>query len=357
MAINLYDTRTLLAAKEVLAPQATFLRDRYFPTAAEDIFDSEKVNIDYEDEQNNKIAPAVLPEKGGIPVDRRGFETHEVEPALIAPERTLTAKALEKRLAGEVIGGTLSPTEREARILAKDIQDLTRMIDLREEMMAASTLINNEYTLKQYADKYGSSEYIEKNIKFFSEGSNPAVYTPDNPWTTSSTAIISDLAAMADRLTSRGLAATDVIVSGDVADVMLANTNIQKLLDNRRFELGQVNPQSLPNGAALIMVLNVKGLIMNVFSYTFSYTDESNTSKLFIPSGKVIVTAPAIGRTAYGSITQIEESVDDYVTYAGRRVPHVTTNSHDNVRTLTLQAKPVVVPNVKNAAISATVLS
>ena len=357
MSINLYDTRTLLAAKDVIAPKASFLRDRYFPTAAEDIFDTEKVNIDYEDEQSNKIAPAVLPEKGGIPVDRRGYETHESEPALIAPERTLTAKALDKRLAGEVIGGTLTPTEREARILAKDVQDLTRMIDIREEQMAASALINNEYTLKQYADKYGSSEYIEKNVKFFSEGSNPAVYTPGANWSTASTAIISDLAAMADMLTKRGLPATDIIVSGDVADVMLANTNIQKLLDNRRFELGQVNPEALPSGAALIMVLNVKGRVMNVFSYTFEYTDESGSSKLFIPSGKVIVTAPAMGRTAYGSITQIEESVGDYVTYAGRRVPHVTTNSHDNVRTLTLQSKPVVVPNFKNAAISATVLS
>lgn len=356
MAINLYDTRTLLAAKEVIAPKASFLRDRYFPTAEEDIFDTEKVDIDYEDEQNNKIAPAVLPEKGGIPVDRRGYETHELEPALIAPERTLTTRNLEKRLAGEVIGGTLSPTEREARILAKDIADLTRMIDLREEQMAAATLLNNEYTLKQFADKYGSSEYIEKNVKFFTEVSNPAVYTPGANWSTSSTAIISDLAAMADTLTKRGLPATDVIVSGDVADVMLGNAEIQKLLDIRRYELGQVKPEELPNGATLIAVLNVKGHIMNVFSYTFSYTDESGSSKLFIPSGKVIVTAPAVGRTAYGSITQIEESVGDFVTYAGRRVPHVTTNSHDNVRTLTLQAKPVVVPNVKNAFISATVL-
>lgn len=355
MSVNLYDTRTLLAAKEVIAPKASFLRDRYFPTAAEDIFDTAKVDIDYEDEQNNKIAPAVLPEKGGIPVDRRGYETHEFEPALIAPERTLTNRNLDKRLAGEVIGGALSPTEREARILAKDLQDLTRMIDLREEQMAASVLLNNEYTLKQYADKYGSSEYIEKNIKFFTEGSNPATYSC-SPWSTASTKIISDLAAMADMLTKRGLPASDVIVGSDVADVILGNAEIQKLLDIRRFELGQVKPEVLPSGAALIAVLNVKGRIMNVFSYTLEYTDESGSSAAFIPADKVIVTAPAIGRTAYGSITQIEESVGDFVTYAGRRVPHVTTNSHDNVRTLTLQAKPLVIPNVKNAFVSADVL-
>lgn len=161
---------------------------------------------------------------------------------------------------------------------------------------------------------------------------------------------------MAEMLIRRGLPATDVIVSGDVADVMLGNAEIQKLLDIRRYELGNVKPEALPNGATLIMVLNVKGHIMNIFSYTFSYTDEDGTDKLFIPSGKVVVTAPAIGRTSYGSITQMEESVRDFVTYAGRRVPHVTTDSHDNVRTLTLQAKPLTIPNVKNPFVSATVL-
>lgn len=356
MGINLYETRTLLAAKDVIAPKASFLRDRYFPTSESDIFNTKKVNIDYKDEQNNVIAPAVLPGKGGIPVDRRGYETHEIEPPLIAPERTLKPEDLENRLAGEVIGGTLTPQQREAKILADDVQDLGRMIDLREEQMAASLLLNNEYTLKQYADKYGSSEFIEKNIKFFSEASNPATYTPGASWSTSSKAIISDLAAMAGKLTKRGLPATDVIVAGDVADVILGNDEIQKLLDNRRFELGSVKPEALPDGATLIAVLNVKGRIMNIFSYDLEYTDESKTSKLFIPSGKVVVTAPAIGRTAYGSVTQIEERVDDYVTYAGRRVPKVSTNSHDDVRTLILKAKPVMVPNVKNPFVSATVL-
>lgn len=355
MSINLFDTRTLLAAKDVIAPQATFLRDRYFPTSAADIFETEKVDIDYKDEANNRIAPAVLPEKGGIPVDRAGYETHEFTPALLAPERALTPRNLDKRLAGEVIGGTLTPTEREARILAEDLRDLTRMIDLREEQLAAATLLNNGYTIKQYADQYGT-QGIDKTIQFYKEASNPAVYTPGATWSTTSTAIISDLAAMADMLTKRGLPATDVIVSGDVADVMLGNAEIQKLLDIRRYELGSVRPEELPNGATLVMVLNVKGHIMNVFSYTFSYTDESGTDRLFIPSGKIVVTAPAIGRTSYGSITQMEESVRDFVTYAGRRVPHVTTNSHDNVRTLKLQAKPLTIPNVKNPFVSATVL-
>ncbi len=355
MAINLYDTRTMLAAKEVFAPKASFLRDRYFPTADADIFNTKKVDIDYKDEQNNKIAPAVLPGTGGIPVDRGGYETHEFEPPTLAPERNLTADSLFDRQAGEVIGGTLTPIQREANILAGDLSDLTRMVDLREEQMAAQTLLNNGYTIKQYADKFGSQS-IDKTIQFYTEGSNPATYTSTG-WTTSSTNIISDLAAMADSLTKRGLPATDVITAGDVADVMLANTNVQKLLDIRRYELGQVNPEELPNGATLIAVLNVKGHIMKIFSYTKSYVDDNGTQKDFIPSGSVIVTAPACGRTAYGAIAQIDNGNDNFTLYAGKRIPQVIVDQHNNTKTLILRAKPLTIPNIKNPFVYSKVLS
>ena len=355
MSINIYDTRTMLEAKEVFAPKATFLRDRYFPTSEDDIFETAKVDIDYEDEQSNKIAPAILPEVGGIPVDRRGYETHEFEPPTIAPERVLTPRDLYKRQAGEVIGGVLSPQQREAKILAKDLSDLGRMIDLREEQMAAKTLLDNAYTINQYADKFGSQS-VPMNVKFYTEGSNPAVYTGSG-WSTSSTNIIADLDTMANRLTKRGLPATDVIVASDVADVMMGNSEIQELLDIRRYELGQVKPEELPEGAVLIAVLNVKGHIMNVFSYSMSYTAEDGSSVDFIPSGSVVVTAPKCGRMAYGAISQLEEGIDGFVTYAGRRVPHVVSNVHDNVRTLTLQAKPLAIPNVKNPFVFSKVLA
>jgi hypothetical protein len=194
------------------------------------------------------------------------------------------------------------------------------------------------------------------NVKFYTEGSNPAVYTGSG-WSTSSTNIIADLDTMANRLTKRGLPATDVIVASDVADVMMGNSEIQELLDIRRYELGQVKPEELPEGAVLIAVLNVKGHIMNVFSYSMSYTAEDGSSVDFIPSGSVVVTAPKCGRMAYGAISQLEEGVDGFVTYAGRRVPHVVSNVHDNVRTLTLQAKPLAIPNVKNPFVFSKVLA
>lgn len=178
MSINLYDTHTLLSLGEVAKPKSTFLRDRFFPTAPEDIFVSEDVLVDFKDEAGSTLAPVVLPSKGGIAVEREGYETHSFTPPLVAPERPLTVDQLNKRQAGESIVSSQTPQEREARIILKDIEDLNAMIDNREEYMAAQTLLNNGYTLKQYADRYGTNNFVEKEIKFYEGNTNPAVYTP-----------------------------------------------------------------------------------------------------------------------------------------------------------------------------------
>lgn len=357
MSINLYDTHTLLSLGEVAKPKSTFLRDRFFPTAPEDIFVSEDVLVDFKDEAGATLAPVVLPSKGGIAVEREGYETHSFTPPLVAPERPLTVDQLNKRQAGESIVSSQTPQEREARIMLKDIEDLNAMIDAREEYMAAQTLLNNGYTLKQYADRYGTNNFVEKEIKFYEGNTNPAVYTPSATWSVNSTKIVSDIAAMADILTRRGLGASDFVVSGTVADVMLGNSDIRSLLDNRRFVLAQeVNPQEQADGSVLVAVLNIKGHLINVFSYTREYVDETGSKAAFIPDGYAVMTAAGMGRTTYGAVTQIEGATREFVTYAEPRVPHVIVSEHDNTRTLIQQSRPLTIPKVKNSAISACVI-
>ena len=75
----IYRSLTMIAAIQQMTPHHTFLRDRYFPTGAGDIFPTEEVLIDYKD-GNKKIAPVVAPRKGGITVLRDGYTTKRYEP-------------------------------------------------------------------------------------------------------------------------------------------------------------------------------------------------------------------------------------------------------------------------------------
>ena len=178
MAIDIYKTKTMLAAVRQMTPVTSFLRDRYFPTGSGDMFPTEEVLVEYKDASGNKLAPVVLPRKGSISVERDGYSTHKMVPPLVAPSRPLTIDDLNKKGFGEDLFSDRTPAERQADILLQDLQDFDELHTNREEYIAAKCMFENGYVLRQYADKYGEGEYVEYVMKFYDEGSNPAVYIP-----------------------------------------------------------------------------------------------------------------------------------------------------------------------------------
>ena len=88
-----------------------------------------------------------------------------------------------------------------------------------------------------------------------------------------------------------------MLVAPDVADIILANEWILKLLDNRNYQIGGVDPETLPTGATKICRLNIKGHMVDVLSYEDTYTEVDGSVVPFIPKGKIAVGAPAAGRT------------------------------------------------------------
>lgn len=354
--INIYETHTMLAAISLMSPRRTFLRDRYFPTADEDIFVTEDVLIEYEDEAKKKLAPCVVPYKGGIPVARDGYKTVRYTPANVVPSRTLSITDLKKKQFGETLFSQQKPEQREAAYLKKDMKQLMGMVDGREEYMAAQTLLNNGYTMRHYADTYGGDKYEEYGIKFYDEGTNPAEYIPSGTMNTTEEAgrkFLADIFAMACMLTKRGLPATDVIMEPTLAAMVLNNEWIIRLMDNRRLETVKLNPEVLPDGVTYIGKINVLGKMLDFYCYEEEYTDESGSNKQFIPEGYAIVTAPNCGHTLYGAVTQIEEADHEYHTYAAKRVPHITTDVKNGIKDLDMNAKPLTAPRYKNSAISA----
>ncbi|MCM1040430.1 MAG: major capsid protein [Ruminococcus sp.] len=356
MAINIYQTQTMIAAMKLMKPRPTFLRDRYFPTTDKDKFVTEDVLIEYKDESSRRMAPCVIPRKGGILISRDGYKTERYAPANVAPERTLTVDDLKKKQFGETVFSQKKPAEREAEILRDDLKELSEMIDTREEYMAAQVLFENGYIMRHYADKYGSGEYEEYEIHFYDGDTNDAVYTPASAWNTKSDGVLVDLYEIAMMLKRRGLGASDCVFGPEVANVLTNNEHILKLMDNRRLNLIDLNPHEMPNGMVSYGKINCNGVILDLYCYAEEYVDESGTTRTFIPQGKIAVTAPGMGHTMYGSVTQMEESDKAFHTYADKRVPHITTNAHDSIRTLALTAKPLVAPWFKNSSITAQVL-
>ena len=348
MPLNIYSTHYLLAAIKELTPPTTFLRDRYFPTNdATDIFETEDVLIEYKD-GNKKVAPFVSPRKGGVTIHRDGSYMVRYTPPFVAPRRTLTIDELKVRGFGEALMSKLTPQQRESIMILRDIEELGDMITRREEVMAAEILTTNKCIMKHYADDL-KTVVDEKEIKFFDEGSNPASYTPATKWGESGAKIIDDIHAMVRMLSAKGLPASELVVASDVANIIMNDEDIQKKLDIRNYNIGSFAPMELPDGATRLCVLNVYGRDITILVYDETYENENGVDTAYIPAGTVILTAPAVGRTMYGAITQLEQSDGAFHTYAGRRVPKYLSDAVANTRSLTLSSSPLLIPNRRNS--------
>lgn len=355
MPFNFYETHTLLASLERVKPASSFLRDRYFPTNEEtDIFITNDVLVEYK-EGSRKIAPFVAPRKGGVTMVRQGYEVNKYEPPCIAPRRGLTIDDLKKKAFAEAILPKATPEERQRVLLMKDMVELSDMITRREEQMAGEVMQTNGCIMKHIADDVTAAD--EMSIQFYSGEENPATYTPTGNWEKDYTGILKDLTVMARMLTMHGLPATDLVCGADAADMLMNNTEIQKLLDIRNFNIGRVDPKTLPEGASLICTLNVLGRNIDVFCYDEQYRDLDGTSKPYIDPKNVILTAPGAGRTAYGAVNQVEQEDHEMHTHRGRRVPKYLSDPDHNTRSITVTSCPLMIPNAKNPFICAKVLA
>ncbi len=355
MAIDIYRTKTMLAAVRQMTPVTSFLRDRYFPTGAGDLFPTEEVLVEYKDASGNRLAPVVMPRKGSISVERDSYYTRKMTPPLVAPSRPLTIDDLNRKGFGEDLFSDRTPAERQADILLQDLQDFDELHTNREEYIAAKCMFENGYVLRQYADKYGEGEYTEYEMKFYDEGSNPAVYVPGVKWGAETSDKMADLHQMIRMLTTVGNAASEVLLGADAADALLGDKKLKELFDLNNYRIGAIEPVQLPQGAARLGRLNIRGRMIDLLTYDGTYVDEQDGKvKPYIPAKQICVTAPGAGRGLYGAVSQIEQSDGQWHSYMGRRVPRHWTEK--NARELTVSSRPLFIPRTKNPFITATVL-
>lgn len=352
MAFDITNTHHLLAAYEQGAPVSSFLRDRYFPcNPATDIFSTDDVIMEYKN-GTQKMAPFVAPRVGGKTVLREGYRMERYEPPFIAPKRPLTLDDLNKKGFGEAFYANLTPEQRQGAIVAKDMSEMDEMITRREEAMAAEVMTTGELIMKHYGDN--NTDFDEKSIRYFDGETNPAKVNVAAAWGPDAD-IYGDLVNMVTFAQQQGLRVSELVVAPNVVSIMLKNKTIKEFMDIRGYEMGHIQPRELnAAGAAYIGTLNINGVMVDVISYGAQYQKDDGTMAAFIPANTVVLTAPAAGRTAYGAVTQLEND-EMFRAYAGKRVPKYTSNKGADIRTLRLAARPLLMPNNKNAFIVADI--
>lgn len=346
-----YNTNALMIAEGLVVPKPCWLRDTFFGDVQ--VANADRILVEYQDDDSRMIAPVVVPHKGDVTTKRRGYAAESVVAPLIAPSRVLTVDDVEKKTFAESLYSTLSPSERAVKLAAQDMQELDNMISTREEQMAAQVLTQNALDLKQIGDDQEKTE--DFTLKFYNGDTNSAKVTFTTALTTDAD-IFEYVRKMAEPLKRRGLACNKFVMGAEVADLFFNNAKIQKLLDNRRIEIGNLNVEEIA-GVTQYGRFNVPGVgPVDFYGYDQKYVDLDKTEKYFIPTKGAFLTGAAFGKRVYQRISFINDMTKEIETHADARVPHVYTDSKASARTLALKSRSVNMPYFKDSSIYADLI-
>jgi len=341
MLLDMLNTYLMIALTEEIVPQTTFFRDRYFPTSGGDIFSSDKVLAEYR-RGDRQMAPVVAPRAGDIPVNRRGYEMSELQPAYIAPSRLITLDELRRRGFGEALHPGSTQAQRAAQIQLQDLTDLESRIVRREEWMCAQTMTNNACYMQEYIDAETKGDAL--NVEYF-VGASDHWYTAAEPWNGETGDFFADVKAMCGMLSRRGLPSSDLVLGTQAADAVCDIPKVRDLLDNRRMEYGGLAPtQTQYPGVATLGMLNFGGHMLTLFEVNHSYEDDSGLDTPYFPPTGAMVTAEGCGRLMYGQISQIDHGETEFSTYAAKRVPKLVIDQGADTRKLRLGTRPLAAP-------------
>lgn len=332
--INLFDTRTMLRALQQSYAPKTFLLDTFFPSIQQS--ESETVDIDII-KGKRKLAPFVAPMHEGKVISQEGYHTDTFKPPYIKAKKVTTAADLFKRTPGNTLYQTdISPQQRAAQRVGEDLRELQEMITRREEWMAAQALVHGKIHVQ--------GEGVNQSIDFQMPTDHYVTLTGNARWTHADSNPLKDLRHWQEKVVQdSGLVPRTAVLGRDVLNAFLDHAKVQNMLNNRRMQLGQIDPQDLPNGAKYWGSIDD----IDIYSYNEWYLDDAGNEQPMIPANRLILGATT-ARTArhYGAIHDLEASA------AVQYFPKSWTQEDPSVRYLMLQSAPLVIPHQIDAFMS-----
>ena len=157
MAIEIYNTHTLMGVMRELESPSSYWLDLLFPYVQ--TFDTEYIDFEKIDAAGRRLAPFVAPNVKGRPVMSDGFSVTRFKPAYVKPKDPVNPSRALKRRAGEAYGGSASPESRIQAIIADTMQTHRDSIERRWEWMAAQVAMTGKVVVS-------GDDYPEVTVDF-----------------------------------------------------------------------------------------------------------------------------------------------------------------------------------------------
>ena len=345
--VNIYSPRYLAEVVRQAPPVHTYFRDTFFTNIK--TFATERVDIDLV-KGDRRMAAFVHPRVGGKVLKANGYTTQSYKPPLVNPYDVTTADQLMTRLPGEDLYSVMTPAQRAARKLMEEYATLNDATTRREEWMAVQAIVTGQIPVVGE----GVNEVIDFGF------TNKVTLEGDNVWGGSKAKILGNLGDWVDKVLHGGFANVDTLIMGKTAKkLFFDDAKVQKMLDNRRMNMGEIAPRDLPNGVRYLGHLTDPSL--DLYTYGEVYYDDwtgpaAPATKALIPDNAVIlISSKPNYMMAYGACTYIEDANGLWVTAQTSRLLRSYVEHHPDRRMVELQAHPLPIPDKVDSWLVATV--
>jgi len=344
MSIDIFSSRSMLKQIEYIYPVRTPFLSKFFTETKRS--QSEYIDIDFV-RGTRKLAPYVGANMQGKLIEKRGFERRSVQPPYIKIKDVTTAEDLLKTKPGMNIyegGRTGQQLAREE--LAKQMKEFMDMIIRRMEFMAHQSLST------QGSITY-SGDGISLSVDFNMKTTHKITLTGTDKWDDTTNADpVGDLKTWYELIKKdSGLIPRDVIMDQDAAALFLNHPKVSgstSVFDNRRIDLGQINPRELPSGLEFLGTLRRPNV--DLYSYSEYYETDAGVVTPIMTSKTVIMgSTDARCVQHFGAIKDLEALAPV------KFFPNSWIEKDPSARLLLVQSSPLVAPHQIDGFAHATV--
>lgn len=268
---GIYD---VLAKMKVDNPAPDFLQRAAFPTSRA----SNDPWIAWQENSVDADDPGAAM-RGGDPVQAdasASFTEDMVMADYFAKEYILSPRLAENRVPGETLTLKLTPDARIMRVMSEKIQTWRKGVILAREAKAAAVLRTNTFASNQ-GETFSFPENGEGNAHLSLDGAN--LFT--KPYETM-------MAACTAVVGAAGHPVASVVFNPTDWAKLVESTAFQKLCDNRRFRVGEVDAGLTDSSLATqVGTMAVPGSVGNLRVYVYAGQDKDRN--YFVPQGSAIL--------------------------------------------------------------------
>lgn len=233
-------TRKMIRPYIQMAPVSMFLSS-FFRAAPENYHTSEEIEIDVV-RTDEDVAIVITDLSTGARNNLEDLFTNKrMKPPIYDEEFSINTYDLIKREPGSNPFEDPNYAANLLRRMFRGMQKVDAKIRRAIELMAAQVLQTGQLTL---TDGSGAAKYV---LDFKPKATHFPTVT--NSWGTANADPLADLEALAEQIRTDGLSNPDVLIMGRRAlSNFLDDDKVQKRLDNRRANVGEIDPQARPGG-------------------------------------------------------------------------------------------------------------